>query len=77
MSNLFRKVFLSRKGLGWLVNIIMQVILTYKLAYQSDTTPEHIANYIFWIIMVNVAVQLVNVGLISFEKIKVQAQIGK
>lgn len=71
LINTFKKVFMSRKGLTWLLNWICDIGLTlYLVFYAIFGNPETIQT-IFYIIIVCKGMQLITLGLIAFEKVKV------
>ena len=71
-----KNVFLSRKGWTWLVALCTQVYLTAKLAFFSSHDNDNILMYVFYIIIANIAVQLIALGFIHFSKVKISANFG-
>jgi hypothetical protein len=77
LKHTFKKIFASRKGLSWLASYIMQIFLTIVLVmtYNPFISEVDKAGYIFYLILANMLIELITLGLIVFEKIKIT--IGK
>ena len=66
----FKSLFLSKKGISWLVAISMQVFLTIYLAFFAPfATPEKV-KMVFWLVLANMLCQLIYTGFITFHEIK-------
>lgn len=71
IGNTIKKILMSRKGLTWLSSYVMQIVLTIQLAFYSTFGNPEKVKYIFWLILANMLIQLITLGLIAFEKIKI------
>jgi len=70
LKKTFCNIFASRKGLTWLASYIVQIILTFQLAFFPFALEK--SKYIFYIILAEMLIQLITLGFITFEKIKIE-----
>lgn len=71
VTHTFKKIFISRKGLSWLGSFVTPICLNVYLIVMISFLEVEKIKYIFYIIIACMIMQLITLGIIVFDKIKV------